>query len=130
MRKLVLVILVLGVFLFLFELHARAGPGGKVAFEYDTMSGEAVATVDLHYDFDIVVAGIEMITDVRQIGLKDDWMPAGEPRSQFYRGYIEYRLNDSITLKLSNQCNHHFSLTNINSNKDTAEIIISAEYEF
>ena len=104
--------------------------GGHVAIEYDTMSGTGMTEVDLHKEMDDFIVGVQMNTYLATLTLKDGWLPAGEPESQFYRGYLDYRLDENITLTFASQCRHFFSQSHIEWWNDTSSIVIGAKYEF
>jgi len=123
------IILLLSLFLLTITLPVSA-IGGHVAIEYDLMSETAMTEVDLHKNIDDLKIGLQMNTYLIQLSLKDGWMPAGVPESQFYRGYLDYKWTDNITFTLSNQCRHFFSQSHISHWNDTSSITVGAKYEF
>ena len=117
-------------FILLFSMNVVAVEG-YVSLEYDLEYGTGMAEINASHEiYDGLTIGLQFITYLRQIGLKQGWMPAGEPESQFYRGYLKYKLTDNIILTLSNQCRHFYSLSNIEYWNDTGTIVIGGKYKF
>ena len=108
------------------------GVGGHVSIEYDTINEVGMTEIDLHKEvIDDWTLGFQMNTYLgKGIVFKQQWMPSGYPTSQFYRGYLEYRYNENITLSISNQCRHFFSQSNISKWNDTEGIVVGGKYEF
>ena len=103
---------------------------GHISIEYDIMSGLGMTEVDLHKQIDNYTIGLQMNTYLDSFSLKNNWMPAGVPESQFYRGYLKYRATDNIQFSISNQCRHFFSQSHIEWWNDTSSIVIGGKYEF
>lgn len=119
--------LILG-FILLFTMITLAG--GYVKIEYDTMSGLAMTEVNVYEDLGVLRLGIQMNTYLMEMALKDNWLPAGVPESQYYRGYLDLKISEDVTITLASQCRHFFSQSHIDFWNDTSSITVGAKYEF
>lgn len=123
--------ILLFLFLFLFVSFNAYAIEGSLNLEYDLKHGTGMAEINLSKEiYEDLTLGLQFTTYLERFGLKEGWMPAGQPESQFYRGYLKYKINNNISVWISNQCRHFFSMSNIEYWNDTGTIVIGGQYSF
>ena len=102
---------------------------GYVSIEYDFSNSTYLTEVDLNRTINDCTIGLNMKTELCGITLKNDWLPAGQPKNQTYTGYIRYKIKD-ITFTLKSHCLHFFSRSGKSQLNDISGITLKAKYEF